>query len=424
MFKLGLTMITKSRFNLQILSIPFSIISISLVSVCYFLLQFVDLIVHGDLYGYGLVFSYEWANQYWNYSTLLRDSILFSILILVTVVILIIIQILTNKNLIKSVISILIGISIFFIFFSLFSLIRLDFIVNNSLYDYGLQFSYEWTQPYWNNIVLIFGLCLAAILINAVSILFFLSNDSWFLKGAKSLLRITSLLFFAGISILFLSINFNSSILAFIGLGLVFWGAILLFIRSNRYVKEDLLLTATKSSLLTLRQFILELGYKGKGIYLPPKYLRDYDSSKVFITKTSKSILPLITQIQDSNNLIVKDPEGILLTPPGYDLSLLFEKTLGTHFIQKDLAFIEINLRRLIVDDLEIAQNIEMKITEELVQVTIEDSVYKNMGTLSSAIACVLAKTSGKLVIITNREISKNSKIITLSYTLIESPIS
>jgi len=71
-------------------------------------------------------------------------------------------------------------------------------------------------------------------------------------------------------------------------------------------VKEDLLLTATKSSLTTLRDFILELGYAGKGIYLPPKYLRDFESSKVFITKTSKLILPLITQIQDTKNLIVK----------------------------------------------------------------------------------------------------------------------
>ena len=424
MFKMGLTMITRTRFNLKILTIPFSIISISLVSVCYYLLQFVDSIVHGDLYGYGLVFSYEWANQYWNYSALLRDSILFSILLITIAVIFIIIQILSDKHLIKSLVSILIAASIFFGFFSLFSLIRLDFIVNNSLYDYGLQFSYEWTQPYWNNIVLIFGLCLAAIMINALSILLFLSTDSWFRKGAKSLLRITSLLFFTGVAILFLSINFNSSVLAFIGLGLVFWGAILLFIRSNRYVKEDLLLTATKSSLSTLRQFILELGYKGKGVYLPPKYLRDFESSKVFITKTSQFVLPLITQIQDSNTLIVKDPEGILVTPPGYDLSLLFEKTLGINFIQKDLAFIKINLRRLIVEDLEIAQNIEMKISEELIEVTIEDSVYKNMGTLSSAIACILAKTSGKLVIIANREISKNSKIVYLSYRLFESPIS
>jgi len=423
MFKLGLTMTTRGRFNLQILTIPFSIISISLVAICYYLLQFVDLIVHGDLYGYGLVFSYEWANQYWNYSTLMRDSILISILLITLAVFFIIIQIMANKHFIKYLISVLLVTSIFFVIFSLFFLIRLDFIVNNSLYNYGLQFSYEWTTPYWNNIVMLFGLFIGVIMINSLSILLFLSTDSWFLKSAKSFLRITSLLFFAGVAILFLSINFNSSVLAFVGLGLVFWGAILLFIRSNRYVKEDLLLTATKSSLTTLRDFILELGYAGKGIYLPPKYLRDFESSKVFIT-TSKLILPLITQIQDTKNLIVKNPDGILVTPPGYDLSLLFEKTLGVNFIHKDLPFFELNLRRLIVEDLEIAQNIEMKLTENLVRVKIEDSVYKNMGTLSSAIACILAKTSGKLVLIENREITEDSKIIYLSYRLFESPIS
>jgi len=46
------------------------------------------------------------------------------------------------------------------------------------------------------------------------------------------------------------------------------------------------------------------------------------------------------------------------------------------------------------------------------------------MGTLSSAIACILAKTSGKLVLIENREITEDSKIIYLSYRLFESPIS
>ena len=414
----------KNRLKLQIFTIPFSIISIAIVFVCYYLLQFVDLIVHGDLYGYGLVFSYDWSNQYWNYSALMRNSILISILIATIAVVFIIIQIISAKNFIKPLSSIFIAAKIFFISYSLFSLIRLDFIINNSLYTYGLQFSYDWAGPYWNILVLVFGLFIAAIMIDSISILLLIGSESWFHKGIKSIFSINSLLFFFGIMILYLSVSFNSSVLAFIGLGLIFWGAILIYIRPHRYVKEDLLLTATKSSLTGLRQLILELGYQGKGIYLPPKYLRDLQSSKVFINKNSTIVLPLVTEIQNKDTVFIKKPEGLLVTPPGFDLSTLFEETLGINFIQKDLSFVELNLRKLIVEDLEIAQNIEMKITENLIHIKIENSIYKNMGTLSSAIACILAKTSGNLVIIENRKTSKNDQIIDLVYRLVESPIS
>ena len=417
-------MTSKTRFNFQLITIPFLLLSTLIITICYFLLQFVDLIVHGDLYGYGLVFSYDWANQYWHYSTLIRDSLFICILLVSISIIAIIFQMFSGKHFIKLLTAALIIISIFFMLLSLFSLMQLDIIVNNSLYDYGLQFSYDWAGPYWNNLVVIFGLMLATIMLETLSVLILLGSESWFNKNIKSLLRINSFLLFGGVLILFLSVNFNSSVLAFMGLGLVFWGAILLFIRSSRYVKEDLLLTATKSSLTSLRQIILELGYRGKGIYLPPKYLSDFELSKVYISKSSKTILPLVSQIQDKNTVFIKDPEGLLLIPPGFELSTLFEETLGIKFTQKDLAFVELNLQKLIVEELEIAQKIEIEIKENLIHVRIEHSVYKNMGTLSSAIACILAKTSGNLVIIETRNEINDGQIIDLNYRLFDTPLS
>ncbi|MHA2130488.1 MAG: hypothetical protein ACW99L_10985 [Promethearchaeota archaeon] len=417
-------MIKTSRFNLNILPIPLSIISTTLVIFCYYLLQVLDVIVHSDLYGYGLVFSYEWANQYWNITGSIRDFILLSFIIIIIAIVFNIIQVISSKNFIKSLSSILIIGRIFLVFFSLISLLRLDFIVNDFLYDFGLQFSYNWAGPYWNTLVLLFGLFLAVIMIDGISILILIAPDSRFYAGVKSFLRVNSLLFILGVVILYLSVSFNSSVLAFIGLGCVFWGAILLYVRSSKYVKEDLLLTATRSSLMTLRQLILELGYKGKGIYLPPKYLRDFESSKVFISKTEKIVLPSVEQIQNKDTNIINNPRGLLVTPPGFDLSKLFEDTLETNFTQKDLSFVMENIHTLIVEDLEIAQNIQMELENSLIHITIENSVYKNMGTLSSAIACILAKTSGNLVIIENRETSKKGQLINLRYLLFESPIS
>ena len=415
-------MIAINKSNIQILTLPFSIINASMIVICYYLLQFVDLIVHGDLYGYGLVFSYNWANQYWNYSTLIRDSFLICILLYILTIILVALYVVTGKNFIKLISAIIIVTNIFFMSMSLFSLTQIDFIVHTSLYNYGLQFSYDWSIPYWNNLLVLFGLMIATIISTVVSIFMVLTSESWFNKSIRSLLRINSLMFFAGIILLFLSVNFNSPVLVYVGLGLVFWGAILLFIRSSRYVKEELLLTATKSSLASLRQIILELGYSGKGIYLPPKYLNDFELSKVFVSKTSKILLPLVTQIQDKDTLFIKNPEGLLFTPPGFELSILFEETLGVRFTQKDLKFVELNLKKIIVEELEIAQNIQLKITEKLIQVRIYDSVYKNMGTLSSAIACILAKTSGNLIVIENRSAIKDDQIIDLYYRMYESP--
>lgn len=417
-------MTKKNRFNFQILAIPFTILSTIILLICYFLLEFLDLIVHGDLYEFGLVFSYEWASQYWNYLTLIRDSILISFVVIIFALIFIIIQSTSGKNFIKSLSSSLIAVRIFFVVFSFFSLLQLDSLVNNSLYDYGLQFSYEWAGPYWNILVLFFGLFMVVIFIDAVSILLLTSSESWYYRGIKSHLRIHSLLFIIGVAVLFLSVNFNSSILVFVGLGCVFWGAILLNIKSSKYVKEDLLLTANRSLMESLRKIILELGYNGTPIYLPPKYLKDFESSKVFINLTSKNILPLVDQIQDKDKIFIKNPKGLLITPPGFDLSKLFEETLDTNFTQKDLSFFEVNLRKLIVEDLEIAQNIEMVKTENIIHIRIENSVYRNMGILSSGIACILAKTTGNLIIIEKRETSKDNKTIDLYYRLFESPVS
>jgi hypothetical protein len=346
------------------------------------------------------------------------------LVIIVFALVFITIYSLTKKNSIKLLSSSLIAARIFFVFFSFFSLLQLHYLVNNFLYNHGLQFSYNWAGPYWSILVLFYGLFIAAIFIDTVSILLLISSESWFYSGIKSIFRINSLLFFVGLGVLFLSVNFNSTILVFIGLGCVFWGVILINVKSGKYVKEDLLLTATPSLMASLRKIILELDYCGDAIYLPPKYLQDFESSKVFINKTSKKILPLEDRIQGTNNVFGKNPEGLILTPPGFDLCKLFEETLQTKFTQKDLGFFEANIRKLIVENLEIAQNIQLDKIENLIHIKIENSVYGNTGVLSSAIACVIAKTTNNLVIIENRETSKKGRIIDLYYRLFESPSS
>ena len=82
------------------------------------------------------------------------------------------------------------------------------------------------------------------------------------------------------------SIIYNSSILAFIGLGLVFWGAVLLYIRPEEYTRKTLLEAALSPPLTTLNQMIQKLDYKGDATYLPPKYFTNPETTKVCISRT------------------------------------------------------------------------------------------------------------------------------------------
>ena len=242
----------------------------------------------------------------------------------------------------------------------------------------------------------------------------------------------------AGVTALAFSINYNSSILAFIGLGLIFWGVILFYIRTENYIKETLLDKTTLPSLTNLNQIIRELGYKGKGVYLPPKYFKGFESSKVYISASGDIKLPPPEKTQDEEDkMFIKNPNGALITPPGIELKRLFEKTLGTSLTRVDLQYLEQNIPKLLVEDLEIAQEAEIETRNDKVFVKIKNSVYqsickeaqklsniyRSLGCpLCSAIACALAEATGKSVVIEKEQTSEDDKTIEIEYRLLEEP--
>ena len=145
--------------------LPLSIISLS---ICYYLLQFIDLIVHGDLYGYGLVFSYEWANRYWNITASIRSSLNIMFFLLGISLVLTIANFHSFKKVLKLTSCTMFVIGLVPVSYSVFLLSRLDFIVNHDLYDFGLRFASQWAEKYWAYIsflYILFGLSIGAILI-------------------------------------------------------------------------------------------------------------------------------------------------------------------------------------------------------------------------------------------------------------------
>jgi len=239
-----------------------------------------------------------------------------------------------------------------------------------------------------------------------------------------------------GLVALAISVIYASSVLAFIGLGLTFWGLLSLYITNEKYVKQTLLGSTITPSLANLNQMLAELEYRGKGIYLPPKYLKEFDTIKVYIPKGKNTYLPTPQEIQQQEDkTFLKNPEGALINPPGASLSNLFEKTLGKSFTTVDLEYLQLNLPKLFIEDLEIAENLEIQMKDNSIHVRITNSIFKDICKdpqkpfrmydtigcpLRSAIACAIAKASGNLVTIEKSHVSEDGEVIEVHYRLIE----
>jgi len=329
---------------------------------------------------------------------------------------------------------------------SLFLLFLLDQVVHGDLYRYGLEFNYEWASQYWTYAWLARSLQVFAVLTLLVSIGSTLTNwgkrKTQLLTSSKNLSKLNStsllnlILFLAGILSFTISILWNSVVIALIGLGLIFWGALLHYIRPGKYISQAFLDATTLPSLVNLNQLITELNYMGKAVYLPPKYLKDVTASKVYIgAKPGKEPLPVKEIHEKEDGILLKNPAGILIIPPGVELANLFESKLGTSFTKVDLQYFEKSIPRLLIETLMIAQSVDIRIENNRVHLKLEGSAYKdmcdrtrrfskisaNLGCpLCSALACLLAKVTGKLVAIEREELNPNGEITITEYALLE----
>ena len=246
---------------------------------------------------------------------------------------------------------------------------------------------------------------------------------------------LSSILITMGAIALFISVIYTSSILAFIGLGLLFFGITFTYVRSDEYVKKILLDTTVSSQQATLKHIIQELQYEGYIVYLPPKYFTSPEIHKAYMSEQKNGQLPRLEQTRENEqDFLIEKPPGVLFTPVGAELSRLFETTLGTNFTKVDLQYLQQNMPKLFVEDLEIAQEFEIEIEDNKIRVKIHDSVFNTSDVeteeslrvhsaldspLSSAIACTLAKTTNKPIMIEKQQTSEDGKDVTIEYRTI-----
>jgi hypothetical protein len=436
----------------------------------------VDSIVNVDLYKFGLQYSLNWAKNYSSIVTSFELVILISISLIPLVVGSFVIKREKNKTFISIFGSAVLFIQIVLNIFSSYIFTRLDYLINHDLYNFGLRFNNTWASVYradsWQLSVSIDVGCvillIAALLIlsnfrssirnlpkkavkepqpkskidTVESPILVIPQDSpvsprklsnkvpefdttlnlvkfvwWFLLVIGSVTLLGSLIF-------------SSSAFAFVGLGLIFWGIVFAYARTDEYVKKSLFDATAFHQSTTMNQMVGELGYKGQAIYLPQKFFKLHDSNKVFISKGETSMLPLPETVREAEEiLILQNPSGMLLTPPGSGLVKLFEEKFETSLVLADLRYLEENLPKLFSGELEIAKNVQIKIESDLISVKIES--LKNapeielqlpapLGSpLSNGLACILAKTLGKPIVFEQVQPNNDLGSITLVYRIL-----
>ena len=238
-----------------------------------------------------------------------------------------------------------------------------------------------------------------------------------------------------GILSLVFSIHEDSQVLAFIGLGLTFWGGLFLLIKPSTYVKGSILNASLVSTYVTFDRILSDMKIKGQSYYIPPApkgylptHLKGLKETLVFISANPKDSFPALEDLARSK-FIMQNPRGICISPPGLGLAVKMEKELKTDPTKIDLDTLCETLPQTILENLQLATEMEMKHDKNEILQSIQNNIYANLYTLEdlkspsiigcplvSATACLIAKTTGKTVTIQTIHTTDETRTLNIVY--------
>lgn len=246
-------------------------------------------------------------------------------------------------------------------------------------------------------------------------------------QGRRSSTGVVFLVF--GVVLLVYSIVSELQIAAFVGLGLVFWGALFAAAKKGKYVESSLLDATTNTSYTTTERMIADLSLNGPGFYLPaypqdvniPQYLEKLREPVVFISENFDG-KPPVEELAVGKFLSEKS-RGVFINSPGAGLLSQIEKQLKLDFSKMDTQELINILPSYLTERLNLAKTVTMNIVANGVDFKADgvlfESLYranpplKSLNMLGcpmvSAVACALAKSSGKTVIIKEHNLSPNA---------------
>ncbi len=219
-------------------------------------------------------------------------------------------------------------------------------------------------------------------------------------KGTKT---ISILLLLVGGTSLITSYVYNSVILAFVGLGLVLWGAVVFSALPFRQVPASVIYPFMVDTIKTLDYILVSMSYKGRTIFHHLKDQNGQTQGYLFIPYENTYEIP--------NDLIVKErmfydaPKGISIVAPSQGLLELFESELDVDFETVDLNYLRERLSKLLTEDLKLIDNLSIENSEGVTKVKIFgktsahicDSINKQTE-LGNHLGCPLCSAFGLIV--------------------------
>jgi hypothetical protein len=246
--------------------------------------------------------------------------------------------------------------------------------------------------------------------------------------------KIASALMLSGVILLAVSVVFSLSIVALIGLGIIFWGIIFLLTKPTKYVGVSLLDATTIPLLENIDHMITGLGYRGTAIYLPPRHIKALKGGMVFIPSKEDFAIPLAKEVTNEK-IFIGNPNGICLIPPGLELTNLYESELGEDFVRVDISYLQDKLPKLFIEDLEIAEDLEISLEGNMIRVKIKGSICENLcrkarklSTICNSIGCplcsslalALSRATARYIIIKENNVFEESRVIEIGFQMIE----
>jgi len=241
-----------------------------------------------------------------------------------------------------------------------------------------------------------------------------------------------------GAALLVASYFASSSVLSLSGLGLIIWGIILLYISPARTVSEKVHGSISLSLIGSIDRLVVHMNYKGRTIFLHPKFMSALRQGYIFIPYEESTIprLPTDEQLAEERTLY-EDPKGIFLEAPSQGLVELFERELNVNFATIDMVFIKENLPKLLTNNLRITDDITIDEHSEFIQVGItgrsaaktcqavskETQIGAHFGCpLCASIALLISKVTGKPVSIESSSVNDRHNTINTVYKILEIP--
>ncbi len=246
--------------------------------------------------------------------------------------------------------------------------------------------------------------------------------------NAKKLVIVLPMLAVGAISLLF-SYIYSSMILTIIGLGLVFWGAVIYYSVSSYHIPREFIDAYAKSHAETIRH-LKDRVSKGnnKAIFFYPRSLKGimqgyvlfYDNSNSNEVRSVLSLYAKDVEDGDGMNTILEKGGARYIVFKAYSQGIidLIEEKIDRNLAFIDLEELQYTLSKVMVEDLMIADDIVIESNDNMVKVkivgkdnaalcsSIED---QSLCPLCSSIALAVSKSTGKAVIIEESIIKRKS---------------